>query len=187
MNIVRLPLAGLAKIELQSHQDPRGVFAEIFRQDCFVEWGLRDPFVQENESRSSRGILRGLHWQEAPFAQAKLVRVVSGSVFDVAVDIRRESPTFGRHHAEVLSGNRFEWLYVPTGFAHGFLSLEENSVVQYKVTALYSPTHERGIVWNDPDLGIAWPDVSFLPSLSEKDKKHPRLKDAVLKSESGAA
>jgi dTDP-4-dehydrorhamnose 3,5-epimerase len=134
-------------------------------------------FVQDNHSVSRRGVLRGLHYQIPPNAQAKLVRVVRGEAFDVVVDIRRGSPTYGLHVATVLSAVNRRLLYVPPGFAHGFLAVADDTEFLYKVSAFHSPADERGIAWDDPDLGIAWPKFAAPHSLSQKDSAHPRLKD----------
>jgi dTDP-4-dehydrorhamnose 3,5-epimerase len=134
-------------------------------------------FVQDNESRSRRGVLRGLHFQREPYAQAKLVRVVQGRVLDVAVDIRPESPTFGRYVAVELSGENHRQLFIPKGFAHGYVVLEDDTVFQYKCDEFYHPASEGGIAWNDPQIGIEWPLTESEIILSDKDRKHPTLKE----------
>jgi len=155
--------------------DERGFFAETYKKSDFLGFGIKKEFVQENHSRScAEGVLRGLHFQIPPRAQAKLVRVISGSVLDVALDIRKNSPTFGKWVSAVLSGENKDMLYVPEGFAHGFCTLEENTEVIYKCSEVYSPGHDRGIIWNDPALAIPWPVEK--PILSEKDKLWPCLK-----------
>ncbi len=158
--------------------DPRGFFSETFKGKVFAERGLPTDFVQDNHSLSRpKGTVRGLHFQVPPFAQDKLVRVVRGAILDVAVDLRRGSPTFGRHVSVVLSAEAWNQLFVPIGFAHGFCTLEDDTEVIYKVTQYYAPDHDRGLLWNDPDLGIAWPVEAEQAVLSDKDRLHPRLKD----------
>ena len=160
------------------HRDHRGFFSETYNKA-----GLTAPvgnleFVQDNHSLSvERGVVRGLHFQIPPFAQHKLVRVIRGSVFDVAVDIRRGSPTCGKHVARVISAADWNQFLVPAGFAHGFCTLESNTEVIYKVTNYYSPEHDRGLLWNDPDLGIAWPITEVEAILSDKDRRQPRFQD----------
>lgn len=160
--------------------DSRGFFSETYSKAAFETAGLDLEFVQDNHSYSAqRGVVRALHYQLPPFAQDKLVRVVRGAVLDVAVDIRRGSPTFGRHVVMRLSADDWNQALVPVGFAHGFCTLEPDTEVIYKVTAPYAPDHERGIVWNDPDLGIPWPVTAADVVVSERDRKHPRLRDAT--------
>lgn len=151
--------------------DARGFFFESFNQKAFNEaTGLDLNFVQDNHSRSAKGVLRGLHYQLPPHAQGKLVRVVSGAVFDVAVDIRQGSPTFGRWVGVELSEDNHRQLWIPPGFAHGFLTLSDSAEFLYKTTDYYAPSHERCIAWNDPAIGIQWPDLGMKPLLSIKDK-----------------
>ncbi|ATB40562.1 dTDP-4-dehydrorhamnose 3,5-epimerase [Cystobacter fuscus] len=164
-------------LEPKRFGDNRGFFMEMFHAKRYAELGIPGPFVQDNFSRSSRGILRGLHFQE-PHAQGKLVQVLAGAVYDVAVDIRRGSPTFGRWVGVELSADNRRQLWVPAGFAHGFCVLSESVDFHYKCTDFYSPSSEHCIAWNDPDLGIPWPVTS--PVLSAKDSAAPRLKDAPL-------
>src|SRR5262245_11407157 len=161
-------------IEPRVFRDARGFFLESYHETKFAEGGVRGRFVQDNHSRSSRGTLRGLHMQNA-FAQGKLVRCVSGEVFDVAVDVRKGSPTFGRWVGKTLSAENFRLLWVPPGFLHGFCVTSDSAEIQYKCTELYHPEDELGVTWNDPDIGIRWPVDS--PLLSEKDAKLPRLRD----------
>ena len=158
------------------HEDDRGFFSEVYNKPAWDKAGLHFIFVQDNHSLSRpSGTLRGLHFQTAPFAQDKLVRVPRGRVLDVAVDIRRSSPTFGRHVAVELSAANWRQLLVPAGFAHGFLTLEPDTEVAYKVTAVYSAANDRGLAWNDPELGVDWPTPPDGPFLSEKDRRWPRL------------
>ena len=157
--------------------DDRGFFSEVWNHARFAEAGIPAQFVQDNVSLSrSRGVLRGLHFQTPPAAQAKLVRVSRGSIFDVGVDIRRSSPTFGRWAGVVLSAEKWNQLYVPEGFAHGFVTLEDDTEVTYKVSAAYSPEHDRSIRFDDPAIGIAWP-LDGDPVLSDKDAAAPLLAD----------
>lgn len=159
-------------------RDARGLFCEIYREDILLQSGIGFRVVQENHAFSgSRGVVRGLHFQIPPLAQAKLLRVSSGSILDVVVDIRWGSPTYGHHLATVLSARDWNQIYVPEGFAHGYCSLEPDSEVVYKVNRFYSVDHERGLLWNDPALGIPWPVTEAEAILSEKDQKNPRLAD----------
>ncbi|HXV18780.1 MAG TPA: dTDP-4-dehydrorhamnose 3,5-epimerase [Candidatus Omnitrophota bacterium] len=180
MKFSKTRIPDVVVIEPVVYGDARGFFLENYRRDVFSKNGIPAEFVQDNHSLSQKGILRGLHYQAAPKAQGKLVRCVRGMVFDVAVDIRKGSPTFGQWISEVLSAENKKMIYIPAGFAHGFLSLENDTEVLYKTTDFYSPEHERGIAWNDPALGILWPETGVKPVLSEKDKKFPLLKEAVL-------
>jgi len=158
--------------------DERGFFYESFSQAAFeAATGLKRTFVQDNHSKSARGVLRGLHYQLDPMAQGKLVRVVQGEVFDVAVDIRKNSPTFGQWVGEILSAENRKQLWIPEGFAHGFVTLSETAEFLYKTTNTYAPETEGSIVWNDPDLAIAWP-LQGEPLLSSKDQQAPLFKDA---------
>lgn len=162
-------------------QDGRGFFMESFRQDSFDKAvGAHYEFIQDNHSRSSKGVLRGLHYQLPPHAQGKLVRVISGAVFDVAVDIRRSSPTFGQWVGEELSAENHRQLWIPPGFAHGFVVLSDTADFVYKTTAYYAPESDRGLLWNDADIGIQWPALDMPFSLSDKDQKQPLLKHADL-------
>lgn len=172
-----LALPELIELTPRRFADERGFFSEVWNEARFAAAGVTARFVQDNVSLSvTAGVLRGLHFQAAPHAQAKLVRVSRGAIFDVGVDIRRSSPTFGRWAAVVLSADRWNQLYIPEGFAHGFVTLEDNCEVSYKASALYSPQHDRAIRWNDPDIGIAWPP-SAKPILSAKDADAPLLAD----------
>lgn len=165
-------------IEPTVFEDARGSFYEGYRRDVFTTHGIPAEFVQDNYSRSAKGVLRGLHYQLAPKAQAKLIQVIHGAVFDVAVDLRRGSPTFGRWVGATLTDSHHQMLYIPLGFAHGFCALEADTLVMYKVTDVYSPAHERGVVWDDPDLGIAWPALDVPYQLADRDRRYPRVNDA---------
>jgi len=161
-------------------KDARGFFSEIYNTQKFSAAGIDTEFVQDNHSLSvERGVVRGLHYQIAPMAQDKLVRVVRGAIIDVAVDIRRSSPTFGKHVAVKLSADNWQQMFIPIGFAHGFATLEPNTEVVYKVSNYYSPAHERGIRWNDPALGIDWGVDEGQAILSEKDRLHPLFRAAI--------
>jgi dTDP-4-dehydrorhamnose 3,5-epimerase len=158
--------------------DARGYFVETWNRQVFAAAGIDVEFVQDNASFSERaGTVRGLHFQTPPKVQAKLVRVVRGSIFDVAVDLRRSSPSFGRHVSTVLTAEGGEQLFIPVGFAHGLCTLEPKTEVVYKISGLYSPGHDKGIAWDDPALGIDWPLKGSAPILSEKDRSLPRLVD----------
>lgn len=170
-------LKGVRLIVPRVFEDDRGFFLETFNSATFEENGLPVNFVQDNHSRSSRGVLRGLHYQ-FPTWQGKLVRVVTGEIFDVAVDIRPESPTFAQWYGVVLSEQNKHQLYIPPGYAHGFCVLSDTVDVTYKCTVLYAPAEDAGIRWDDPDIGIDWPISD--PLVSEKDRNAPLLKDVVL-------
>ena len=172
-----LQLPEVILIEPRVFTDDRGFFLETYKASEFAEHGIPEAFVQDNHSRSVKHVLRGLHYQNPPKAQGKLVRVVRGAIFDVAVDIRPSSPTFGEWVAEVLSDENQRMLYIPPGFAHGFLVLSDVADVVYKVTTEYAPELDRGILWSDPTLAIAWP-LQGPPILSAKDAALPRLLEA---------
>jgi len=178
-NRTKLPEVILIKPKV--FNDDRGFFMETYKMPDFIDAGITDSFVQDNHSRSEKGVLRGLHYQNPPCAQAKLVRVVKGEIFDVAVDIRKDSPTYGGWVGEVLSEENKSMLYIPQGFAHGFCILSPVAEVVYKASGIYSPQDEAGIIWNDKDLKIEWPVKK--PNVSEKDKSWPSLRDAVNKFE----
>ena len=166
-------------IEPTIHGDDRGYFMESFRQDLFEEAaGYQVNFIQDNESKSTKGVLRGLHYQLPPHTQAKLVRVIEGSVLDVAVDIRKSSPTFGQHVAVELTAENKHQLFVPHGFAHGFIVLSDSATFAYKTDNYYAPEHDRGIAFNDKDLAIDWQLPLNSLQLSDKDKVHPTLANA---------
>lgn len=170
-------LAEVITIDLEVFGDDRGFFTEIYHKEKFEKAGIKANFVQDNRSSSCKGTLRGLHYQIGR-PQGKLVWAFMGEIFDVAVDIRKGSPTFGKWHSCLLSDENKKGIYIPPDFAHGFYVLSETAEVFYKCTELYSPTHERSIIWSDPDLAINWPVKE--PLLSEKDKRAPLLKDAEL-------
>lgn len=172
----QLVIPGLIRVEPQRFEDERGFFMEAYKRSDFSANGIPGPFVQDNYSHSVRGVLRGLHYQKRPKAQGKLVMVIRGKVFDVAVDIRRGSRTYGEWVGEELSSENRRMLYVPEGFAHGFCVLSEEADVVYKVTDEYAPALDRGILWNDPEIGIDWPTTE--PSVSAKDARLPLLRDA---------
>lgn len=174
MKLTLTPIKDLVLIEPKVFGDERGYFYEAYNKNTFHELGLDYDFVQDNQSFSRKGVLRGLHFQKQ-FPQAKLVRVVEGEVFDVAVDLRKDSPTFGKWYGVTLSGENKKMFMIPRGFAHGFLVLSEIAVFSYKCDDFYHPNDEGGIIYNDPDIGIKWPEVDCELVLSDKDKKHPSL------------
>jgi dTDP-4-dehydrorhamnose 3,5-epimerase len=174
----RFDIDGVLLITPNRITDHRGFFSETFRADLLDRNGVNVPFVQDNHVRSAgRGVLRGLHFQLPPHAQGKLVRVTKGSILDVCVDIRAGSTTYGRHVVAELSTENWRQLWVPVGFAHGYVTLEADTEVLYKTTDYYSPQHERGLAWDDPALGIDWRVSQSEVTLSEKDRKQPRLAD----------
>jgi dTDP-4-dehydrorhamnose 3,5-epimerase len=178
VRVTQTEIEGVLVLEPRRHEDARGFFSEVFREDALEALGLDGHFVQDNHSYSAEsGVVRGLHFQIPPAAQAKLVRVMAGAVLDVAVDLRPASPSFGRHVAVRLSAEEWNQIFVPEGFAHGFCTLEADTHVLYKVSRFYSAEHERGLLWNDPALGIAWPVAEERALLSEKDRRHPRLSE----------
>lgn len=171
-------LDGVVLIRPIRHMDSRGFFSEVYSRTALAEHGIEINFVQDNHARSERaGTVRGLHFQTPPFAQDKLVRVVRGAILDVAVDIRAGSPTFGKHVSAVISAAEWNQILVPKGFAHGLVTLEPDTEVLYKVSVPYSPEHDKGLLWNDPALGIAWGVTEDRAMLSDKDRRHPRLAD----------
>ncbi|MCP3774571.1 dTDP-4-dehydrorhamnose 3,5-epimerase [Paenibacillus sp. MZ04-78.2] len=182
MNIIPTNLEGVVIVEPVVYCDNRGFFMESYNSEKFKKLGIDYDFIQDNHSLSVEpGVLRGLHFQLNPKAQTKLVRVAAGAIYDVAVDIRKGSPTFGQWVGVILSAANKRQLLVPKGFAHGFCTLVPNTEVLYKVDEFYSLEHDRGIAWNDPALGIDWPTAN--PILSDKDGKHPVLKDAEINFE----
>ena len=172
----RLAIPNIILVEAQSFPDERGFFMEGFKESIFSANGINTKFVQDNYSHSIKGVLRGLHYQKVPKAQAKLVIVTRGKIFDVAVDIRKNSPTYGKWVGEILSDQNHRLLYVPEGFAHGFCVQSDEADVLYKVNSEYSTEHERGIIWNDPDMSIKWPTDK--PIMIKKDLQLPTLKNA---------
>ena len=178
MKFIRTEIEDVVIIEPKVHGDARGYFVETFREDKLQEFlGYKINFCQDNESKSSRGVLRGLHYQLAPAAQTKLVRVIQGRVLDVAVDIREGSPTFGKHVAVELTSENKRQLLVPRGFAHGFVVLEDDTVFAYKVDNYYSPENDRGIAFDDASLNIDWQVAHAELNLSKKDTQQPKLKE----------
>lgn len=178
MAVIKTEIEGVFIIEPKIFGDERGYFYESYNKERFeIETGIVTNFVQDNQSKSSYGVLRGLHFQKPPHAQSKLVRVVKGAVLDVAVDIRKGSPTFGKHVAVELTENNHLQFFIPRGFAHGFVVLSEEAIFQYKCDNLYAPESEGSIIWNDPDINIDWKVDADKIILSEKDKHHPCLKD----------
>ena len=178
MNVIKTDLDGVVIIEPRIFNDDRGYFFESFSERDFFANVREIHFVQDNESKSSYGVLRGLHFQKPPYAQSKLVRVIKGAVLDVAVDIRVGSPTFGKYVAVELSADNHRQFFIPRGFAHGFSVLSDEVIFQYKCDNFYAPQYEGAIAWNDPSLNIDWRIPADDVVLSEKDKKHPLLKDA---------
>lgn len=179
MKVTSLKLNGVSLLEPKVHGDNRGFFMESYNEQIFQEQGIQYNFIQDNQSLSAEaGVLRGLHYQLNPKAQTKLIRVLTGAIYDVIVDIRKSSPTFGQWVGVILSEHNHRQLLVPKGFAHGFCTLVPNTQVLYKVDEYYSPENDRGILWNDPALGIDWPTSN--PTLSDKDQRHPLLKDAEM-------
>jgi dTDP-4-dehydrorhamnose 3,5-epimerase len=178
LDVHALSIPDVKLIRTPRISDARGCFCETFQRADFAEQGLDYDFLQDNQSSSDRpGTVRGLHFQRPPFAQTKLVRVLRGRIFDVAVDLRRSSPSFGRHVAVELSSESDEQLLIPAGFAHGFCTLEPDTVVFYKVDQVYSAAHDSGVNWADPELGIEWPIAAAEAILSEKDRRLPMLDD----------
>lgn len=172
----QLEIPEIMLVETQSFIDERGYFMESFKESVFNANGIKTKFVQDNFSHSTKGVLRGLHYQKDPKAQAKLVMAITGEIFDVAVDMRKGSPTYGRWVSEILSDKNHNLLYIPEGFAHGFCVISEKADVLYKVNSEYSPEYERGILWNDPDLSIKWPTSN--PVMIKKDLELTSLKNA---------
>ena len=183
MKVTETRLPGVFMIEPKIFEDERGYFLEAYHRDRYTEAGMRCDFVQDNHARSTRGVLRGLHFQ-LTHPQVKLVRVIRGEVFDVAVDVRRGSPTFGEWYSAILSGDNKRQLYIPEGFAHGYCVLSEVADFEYKVTDFYWPDDQMGVIWNDPDLAISWPIRD--PILSERDRSLPRLSETTLPTYGGS-
>ncbi|MGH6931630.1 MAG: dTDP-4-dehydrorhamnose 3,5-epimerase [Dongiaceae bacterium] len=180
MRIEETDIPDIKLLRLRRFGDGRGYFCELFSDRAFAATGIGGTFVQDNLSLSREtGTIRGLHYQLPPAAQAKLVTVIRGAIYDVAMDIRRGSPTFGRHYGARLSADDSAFIHVPVGFAHGFQTLEADTQVFYKVSAPYSPAHERGLIWCDPALAIAWPIAGDRVTLSDRDRNWPRLAEAT--------
>lgn len=177
MNFIKTNIEGLIIIEPKVFGDSRGYFFETFQKETFNLNIAETNFIQENESKSTRGVLRGLHFQLPPFEQAKLVRVIDGEVLDVAVDLRKNSPSYGHHFSILLSGENKKQLFIPRGFAHGFVVLSEKAIFSYKVDNQYAPSHDSGIIYNDESLGIDWMIETESIILSEKDKNLVKFKD----------
>lgn len=180
IRVEKLKIPGLLVITSEIHSDERGFFMETYKKSDFHEAGFREIFVQDNISMSKKGTIRGLHYQLEPKAQGKLLRVFTGKIFEVAVDIRKNSPTFGRWAGVMLTPESGKAFWIPPGFAAGMATLENGSILSYKTTDEYSKEHERGIRWNDPDIVIDWPAEISSPIISDKDKKHPFLKEAEI-------
>ncbi|MBO7233662.1 MAG: dTDP-4-dehydrorhamnose 3,5-epimerase [Paludibacteraceae bacterium] len=180
MEILTTPIKDLLIIQPRVFSDARGYFGETYNEQRYAEAGITAHFVQDNQSKSSYGVVRGLHFQRNPHCQAKLVSVTVGKVWDVAVDLRKDSPTFGQWFGVELSAENHRQFFIPRGFAHGFSVLSETAVFTYKCDNLYHPESEGGILFNDPDLNIDWKIPAEKALISEKDKLHPLLKDAVL-------
>ena len=177
----KLEIRDVILIKPKIFEDERGFFMETYKKEDFERAGIKGEFVQDNYSKSKRGVLRGLHFQKEPYAQAKIVRCIRGEIYDVAVDLRRDSQTFGRYVGVNLSEENKYQLYVPKGFAHGFLVLSENAEVFYKVDNVYAPDYEGGLIWNDPEVNVKWPNDN--PVLSQKDKSWSTLKELTKKDE----
>lgn len=173
MEVIKTPLEGLLVIEPKVFKDHRGYFYESYNAEAFKQAGIEAVFVQDNQSLSQKGILRGLHFQAPPHAQGKLVRVIKGAVLDVVVDIRKNSPTYGQHFSIELTEENFKMFWIPPGFAHGFVTLKDHTIFSYKCTDVYNKSAEGGLLWNDPELGINWGIEQ--PVLSEKDTLNPQL------------
>ena len=172
----KLSIPDVILVEPKVFDDERGFFLEGYKKSEFFANGIDVEFNQDNHSKSTKGVLRGLHYQLAPKAQAKLVRCIQGEIFDVAVDIRKNSPTFGKWVGEKLSAENKKMLFIPEGFAHGFVVLSETAELLYKASNEFSKEHDRGVLWNDPEIGVEW-GIDFEPILSEKDKVQPRLRE----------
>lgn len=182
MKFTRLEIPDVILIEPAVFEDRRGFFFEIYHEKLFAENGITARFVQDNYSRSVKGVLRGLHFQIPPRTQAKLVRVTCGEVFDVVTDIRRDSKTFGRSLSLRLSAENKKMLFIPEGFAHGFCVLSESAEFLYQVSDFYSPEHERGIIWNDPQIAVPWPKLDVPYIFSDKDQRYPLLKELKIEN-----
>ena len=176
MNITQTPISDLLILQPDIFEDGRGYFFESYNENSFKKAGIPVEFVQDNESKSDKGVLRGLHLQLPPYDQVKIVRAVRGSALDVAVDMRIDSDTYGKYYSVVISEENKTMVYIPVGFGHGFLSLENNTVLQYKCSNFYSKPHEVGVMWNDKDIDIDW-GIKYEPIISDKDQNNIRFKD----------
>ncbi|MBP5638788.1 MAG: dTDP-4-dehydrorhamnose 3,5-epimerase [Victivallales bacterium] len=179
MKVIKTEIPDILIIEPTVFRDSRGYFFEVWKKSAYEEIGIQCDFVQDNESKSGYGVLRGLHYQAAPFSQAKLVRAITGTILDVVVDIRKNSATYGHHVAIELTGENKRQIFIPRGFAHGFVVLSDEATISYKCDQQYSPASERGIQFNDPALGIDWRLPPEALILSEKDKRHPSFADTT--------
>jgi len=179
MEVIKEPLQGLLVLQPKVHEDSRGYFMETYQKQTALQVGISDNFIQDNESKSDRGVLRGLHYQTGSHAQSKLIRVVRGAVWDVAVDIREKSPTYGQHFGMKLSAKNKLQMYVPRGFAHGFLVLASPTIFCYKCDNFYKKEAEGGIRFNDKSLDISWPKLTGEYQISDKDRQLPSLEDAI--------
>jgi len=177
----RLKIPDVILIKPKVFEDERGFFMETYKKEDFEKAGIKGEFVQDNHSKSKYGVLRGLHFQKDPYAQAKIVRCIRGVIYDVAVDLRKNSPTFGEYVGVILSEFNKYQLYIPRGFAHGFVVLSDVAEVVYKVDNVYAPDYEGGLIWNDPDVNIQWPVEN--PIVSEKDRRWPTLKELIERDE----
>ncbi|MBL4668863.1 MAG: dTDP-4-dehydrorhamnose 3,5-epimerase [Flavobacteriales bacterium] len=177
MKFVKIEIEGLVVIDPNVFEDDRGHFYESYNKERFEKNGIKDLFVQDNQSLSQKGVLRGLHFQNPPCAQAKLIRVIKGKVLDIAVDLRKESPTYGEHYSIELSASNKKMFYIPTGFAHGFLTLEDDTIFSYKCSNFYNKESEDALLWNDATLGIDWKIIN--PLLSDKDKEAPSFNQYI--------
>ncbi|HXK48952.1 MAG TPA: dTDP-4-dehydrorhamnose 3,5-epimerase [Clostridiales bacterium] len=180
LNVSETGIEGLKIIQTKIFRDERGYFFEVFSSQRFSDAGINDRFFQDNISRSGKGVVRGLHYQLEPKAQSKLLTVISGKIIDAAVDLRTGSPTFGKHFTVELCSNDGKMIYIPKGFAHGFLSLTDDTVIMYKCGEQYSPAYERGIRFNDPELGIDWKYPAGKMTVSERDRQFPLFRDAEM-------
>ena len=178
---VKTEIPDVVLVKPKVFEDERGFFMETYKKSDFEKAGIKGEFVQDNHSRSKYGVLRGLHFQKEPYAQAKIVRCIKGVIYDVAVDLRKNSPTFGKYVSAILSEYNKYMLYIPRGFAHGFVVLSDEAEVVYKVDNKYAPDHEGGLIWNDPDVNIRWPIEN--PTLSQKDQEWPTLKELIERKE----
>lgn len=178
---VKMEIPDVILIKPKVFKDERGFFMETYKKSDFEKAGIKGEFVQDNHSKSKYGVLRGLHFQKEPYAQAKIVRCIRGVIYDVAVDLRKNSPTFGKWVGVILSEHNKYQLYIPRGFAHGFLVLSDEAEVVYKVNNIYAPDYEGGLIWNDPDVNIQWPADN--PIVSPKDQRWPTLKELIERDE----